>query len=356
MVSDTGTIAITSGSEVKSMRAAAFTDLVGPDGVSVVDRPDPEPAQGQAVVDVDACAINRHDLWILDGDSAMVDAADLPFVSGLDVAGVVRAVGDDASVDPGDRVVLCPNETCGVCRFCRDGPENLCAEFSLYHGGLAEQAVVAADRLVALPDGVDTTTAAALPTAYMTAYHMLRRADVSPGDLVFVPGATGGVGVAGVQLANAMGARTVGTSSSSSKLAQVETLGLDHALEVTDPDAMRSAVADVGEPDAVLNHLGGPYTAVGLDVMRRGGRMLVCGRTAGGTSEIDVPDLFLGHKRVEGSTMGTQRDLERLVDLVASGTFTPAVAETYPLEETGAAFAAMQKRERVGKLVVTPSA
>ncbi|AUV83910.1 alcohol dehydrogenase [Salinigranum rubrum] len=337
------------------MRAAAFTDLTGPSGVELVERPDPEPGRGEAVVDVDACAINRHDLWILEGDSAMVDASRLPFVSGLDVAGVVRSVGDGAGVDvePGDRVVLCPNETCGTCRFCREGPENRCAEFSLYHGGLAEQALVSADRLLALPDSVDATTAAALPTAYMTAYHMLRRANLGPGDLLFVPGATGGVGVATVQLAALSGVRTVGTSSSATKLDQVESLGLDHAVESTDPDEIRPAVEDVGAPDAVVNHLGGPYTRLGLDVMRRGGRMLVCGRTAGGVSEFDVPDLFLGHKRVEGSTMGTQGDLQRLVDLVAAGDLDPAVEATYPLAETGAAFAAMKERESVGKLVVT---
>jgi NADPH2:quinone reductase len=335
------------------MRAAAFTDLIGPDGVSIVERPDPDPGPGEAVVDVDACAINRHDLWILEGDSAMVSTEELPFVSGLDVAGVVSAVGDDTTVEPGDRVVLCPNETCGTCRFCREGPENLCEAFSLYHGGFAESAVVSADRLVSLPDSVDTTTAAALPTAYMTAYHMLRRADVEPGDLVFVPGATGGVGVACVQLASVLGARTIGTSSSSSKLARLDDLGLDHAVQETEPDAIRAAVASVGKPDAVLNHLGGPFTALGLDVMRRGGRMIVCGRTAGSTSEIDIPDLFLGHKRVEGSTMGTQRDLERLVDLVARGDLSPVIDATYPLADTGAAFAAMSERESVGKLVVT---
>jgi NADPH2:quinone reductase len=282
----------------------------------------------------------------------MVDASQLPFVSGLDVAGVVRSVGDGARVDPGDRVVLCPNETCGTCRFCREGPENLCESFSLYHGGLAEQALVAADRLVPLPESVDATTAAALPTACVTAYHMLRRADVGPGDLLFVPGATGGVGVATVQLASLSGIRTVGTSSSATKLQRVEELGLDHAVQATDPDEIRAAVADVGAPDAVVNHLGGPYTRLGLDVLRRGGRMLVCGRTAGGVSEIDVPDLFLGHKRVEGSTMGTQRDLQRLVALVAAGDLDPAVEATYPLSETSAAFATMQERESVGKLVV----
>lgn len=337
------------------MRVAAFTDLIGPDGVSIRDEPVPGPGVGEAVVDVDACAINRHDLWILEGDSAMVDANDLPFVTGLDVAGVVRDVGDGVTaVDPGDRVVLCPNKTCGTCRFCREGPENLCSSFSLYHGGLAESALVTVDRLVPLPESVETTTAAALPTAYMTAYHMLRRADAEPGDLCFVPGATGGVGVATVQLADVLGVRTIGTSSSPSKLEQVANLGAEYTIQGTDPDALREQVQEIGAVDAVVNHLGGPYTELGLDVLRRGGRMIVCGRTAGDRSEIDIPDLFLSHKQVIGSTMGTQTDLERLVDLVASDAFTPVIDATYDLEATDNAFAAMQDRETVGKLVVTP--
>ncbi|QPV64724.1 zinc-binding dehydrogenase [Halosimplex litoreum] len=335
------------------MQAAAFTDLVGPEGVGVVDRPDPEPDRDEAVVDVEACSINRHDLWILEGDSAMVDADDLPFVSGLDVAGTVREVGPDVStVEPGDRVVLCPNETCGRCRFCREGPENLCENFSLYHGGLAERARVSADRLVALPDGIDATTAAALPTAYVTAYRMLQRADVEASDRVFVPGATGGVGVATVQLCDALGLESVGTSRSAAKLDRVRAVGLDRGIESGDVDEIEAAI---DEPvDAVLNHLGGAYSKVGQSVLRRGGTMVVCGRTAGGTSEFDVADLFLAHKRIVGSTMGTQPDLQRLVELVADEAFSPVIDETYPLAETGAAFAAMQERESVGKLVVEP--
>jgi NADPH2:quinone reductase len=337
------------------MRVAAFTDLTGPGGVEILERPTPEPGPGEALVDVEACAINRHDLWILTGDSAMVDPDDLPFVTGLDVAGVVSAVGEDVTgVEPGERVVLCPNETCGICRFCRDGPENRCASFSLYHGGLADAARVDASRLVSLPDSVATTTAAALPTAYVTAYHMLRRADVSAGELLFVPGATGGVGVATVQLADVLGARTIGTSASASKLTRVAELGCDHTVRGTDPKGLRERVAAIGTPDAVVNHLGGPYTELGLDLLRRGGRMVVCGRTAGDRSEIDVPDLFLGHKHVVGSTMGTQTDLERLVSLVAAGDLSPEIDATYPLDATADAFAAMRAREAVGKLVITP--
>ncbi|MFB6196509.1 MAG: alcohol dehydrogenase catalytic domain-containing protein [Haloplanus sp.] len=336
------------------MRAAAFTHLTGPDGVSIVDRPTPDPGPGEAVVDVAACSINRHDLWILEGESAMVDPSDLPFVSGLDVAGVVDAVGDGVTgVAPGDRVLLCPNRTCGTCRFCREGPENLCEAFSLFHGGLAESACVDAERLISLPDAVDTTTAATLPTAYLTAYHMLRRASVEPGDLLFVPGATGGVGVATVQLADVLGVRTVGTSASASKLDQLADLGADHTVEGIEPDELRDGVEAVGTPDAVINHLGGAYTDLGLDLMRRGGRMVVCGRTAGDRSDIDIPDLFLGHKRIIGSTMGTQADLERLVDLVAAGDLSPRIDRTFPLDETAEAFRAMEERETLGKLVVT---
>ncbi|ELY66978.1 alcohol dehydrogenase catalytic domain-containing protein [Natrinema versiforme] len=337
------------------MKAAAFTDLIGPEGVDVIDRDEPEPGPGEALVDVEACAINRHDLWILEGDSAMVDADDLPFVTGLDVAGVVSEIGEDVQgLEPGDRVVLCPNETCDSCRFCREGPENMCERFSLYHGGLSETARVTADRLMPLPDGVDATTAAAIPTAYMTAFHMLRRAEVGPGDLVFVPGATGGVGVATIQLADIFGARTIGTSSSAEKLERVRDLGLDHGIESTDIDEIRGEVEEIGAPDAVINHLGGEFTELGQAVMRRGGTMAICGRTAGNESTIDVANLFLGHKRVVGSTMGTQDDLRRLVDLVADGELDPEIDETYALADTDAAFAAMQDRESVGKIVVEP--
>ncbi len=335
------------------MRVAAFTELTGPEGVSVIEQPTPDPDDGEAVIDVEACSINRHDLWILDGDTPRVTDDHLPFVSGLDVAGTVREVGADVrGVEPGERVVLCPNQTCGSCRYCREGPENLCERFSLFHGGLAESASVPADRLLALPDSVTAVEAAAVPTAYMTAYHMFRRTDLEAGDRVFVPGATGGVGVAAVQIADALGLESVGTSSSGRKLDRVRELGLDRGIESTDIDEIREAV---GEPvDAVINHLGGEYTGLGQSVLRRGGTMAVCGRTAGGQSTIPVTDLFLQHKRIVGSTMGTQGDLQRLVDLVAGGDIDPVVDETYPLGETGAAFAAMRDRDQVGKLVVGP--
>lgn len=337
------------------MRVAAFTSLEGPSGVTIRDTDDPDPGAGEAVVDVDACSINRHDLWILEGDSAMVGEDVLPFVSGLDLAGTVRSIGTEASgVAPGDRVVLCPNETCGVCEFCRDGPENLCSEYGLYHGGLAERALVDADRLLSVPESLSLRAAASIPTAYMTAWRMLKRAAVEPGDLVFVPGATGGVGVAATQLADVLHAETIASSRSSGKLDRLAPLGADHLIESDDPDTLAADVEAIGRPDAVINHLAGPFTRPALEAMDRGGRMVVCGRTAGSVSEFDVPDLFIGHKRVIGSTMGTQGDLRRLVGLAAEGAYEPVIGGTYDLESTAEAFADMQRRETFGKLIVEP--
>ena len=338
------------------MRVAAFTDFGDGDQVEIQERPDPEPGPDEAVVDVEACSINRHDLWILQGDSAMVTDGALPFVSGLDAAGVVRSVGEDVrGLEAGDRVLLCPNQTCGTCEFCREGPENLCESFTLYHGALAERAAVDASRLIQLPDSVGFRDAAALPTAYLTAWRMLEVADVGPADLVFVPGATGGVGVAAVQLAGVRGADAIGTSTSERKLDRLEELGCTHTILSGDTDELVHEVRSIGSPDAVVNHLAGDFTQAGLEVMKRGGTMVICGRTAGRTSEFEAAPFFLRHERIVGSTMGTQPELETLVELLADGAFDPPVGDTYDLAATGDAFDDMLERDAFGKLVVEPA-
>jgi len=334
------------------MRAAAFAELVGPDGVELIELDDPEPGPGEAVIDVRACSINRHDLWILQGHSAMIEGEELPFVSGLDPAGVVREAGEDAPVSPGDRVLLCPNQTCGTCDRCREGPENTCETFSLYHGGLAEQALVNADRLIQLPENLSFEAASALPTAYLTAWHMLGKANVTAGDRVFVPGATGGVGLAGVQLADVLGATAVGTTTSETKADRLREF-TDEVVVGRDPEEL-VAGAGAGSADVALNHLSGEFTNVCGRVLRTAGTQVVCGRTAGESLDQHSAPFFLSHQRILGSTMGTQTELARLVELAAEERYEPIVDETYSLDATDRAFADMEDRDAFGKLVVTP--
>lgn len=336
------------------MRAAAYMSLGESGTIEAIALDDPEPEPGEAVVRVEGCSVNHRDLWNLEGAQGVAEA-DLPYVGGSDVAGIVEAVGNDVgAVTAGDRVVLNPVKSCGTCRFCRDDAENRCENFGIFDGGFAELATVDATRLVHVPESVDLVDAAAVPIAYMTAYHMIRRADVEPGDLVFVPGATGGVGVAAVQLLDVVGARSIATSTSADKLEHLTDIGADHVINSADVEELREGVEAVGAPDLTLNHLGGEYTALGLEVLDRGGKMVICGRTVSRRSEIDIRDLYWDHKRVIGSTMGTQADLARLVDLLADGQFDPAVGGTYALADTIDAFAAIGDRSAFGKQVVTP--
>lgn len=337
------------------MRAAVYPDSGDPADLTVETLPDPDPAPGQAILRVEACSVNHRDLWKLEGTRETGDR----FVGGADVAGVVERIepgGREPPVEPGDRVLLCPLLTCGTCRYCREGPENLCAEYDSYDGGFAELAAVEADRLLALPDCVDFVEASTLPIAYTTAWRMLERADVTAGDRVFVPGATGGVGVATIQLAGLHGAETVGTSTSARKLDRLRELGCDHAIETGDPDEMVERVKNIGPVDTTINHLGGPYGRAGMEVLRRGGTQVVCGRTAGDTTELDLWDTYWNQKTLRGSTLGTQPDLERVLAFLAADAIKSVVADTYPLGDTAGAFLDMTHRDLFGKAVITPQA
>lgn len=336
------------------MRAAVFTEFSGPDGIDIREQPAPEPAADEVRIRVQACSLNRHDLKILTAGLG-IGVSDPPFVSGVDVSGVVDGVGSDVeSVVEGDRVVRCPNVACGRCRACREGPENRCERFSLAHGGLAEFVCAPADRSIVIPGSLPFSAAATLPVAYTTAYHMIRRAGIRPGDRVFVPGAAGSVGVAAVGLLSALGARSVATSSSAEKCERLEAIGADEVVQGDTADELRDAVLMEGPVDAVLDHLGGPFTQVGLDVLRRGGTLAICGQTAGDRPTIQLPTFYLEHHTIVGSTMGTQGDLETAVTLVASGDLDPPVGDEYPLEGTADAFRDLAARRSFGSLVIRP--
>lgn len=342
------------------MQVAEITEFGGPDGVTIRTIDTPEPAPGEVVLDVEACGLNHHDLWILKGELGATEEM-LPFVTGAEIAGVVEAIGTDTEpeVAVGDRVMLYPLLTCGTCRYCREGPENLCEDGELYHGGLAEKVLIGADyvdqgRLVPLPTGVSSAQAATLSAAYTTTWHALRRADVSAGDLVFIPGATGAVGAAAIQLLDLLGARSIGTSRSEAKLDRVTDLGLDHAIHASDPETLVDDVLEIGEPDVMLNHLGGTYTDFGVRVLRRGGTMVVIGQTTGAVSEINIGEMYRSHIDILGSSAGTQHEAERLVQLVDADEISPVIDREYPLVETRQAFRDLDTADMVGNIVITP--
>lgn len=338
------------------MQTIAFTGLGGTDGIELQETDEPSVDDDEVRLDVAAVALNRHDLAVLQGDSWVSDRH-LPFVSGLDVAGTIDRVGDDVDGwERGDRVLAGPGRSCGVCEYCRDGPETLCERFHLAHGGFAEQVSVPADRLLPVPDSLSLAEAASLPTSGMTAWQMIRRAAVSAGDTVLVPGATGGVGVAAVQQLDAFGIDSVATSRSQSKLETLAELGATETLVVETADELSAAVEEVTTPDAAVNHLGGDYVTESLRTVDRGGTVVVCGATAGGAPQIDLQGMYVSHKRLVGSSMGTQTDLERIVKLTVDGRLEPVIGAEYPFDAAAEAFASLAESAVVGKVLLRPDA
>jgi NADPH:quinone reductase-like Zn-dependent oxidoreductase len=347
---------------------AAYVARLGGAGVDplanleVGELPPPEPPPGWALVRVAAASLNHHDLFTLRGISSR--RVEPPQILGCDVAGTVAAYGPERPPDAppeGTRVVAHSVLGCGACATCRHADPLFCRDMSMlsegeYQGTLADYVPVPAANLIPLPDSIDVTAAATLPTAYLTAYRMLfTRAALHPGDTVLVHGATGGVATATILLARAAGIDVISTSRDEAKRAEALRLGARAAVG-TDRDSSKHVAALTGGNgvDAVIETVGEPTWEFSLRAVRIDGTIVVAGATAGPNPPAQLNRIFWRHTRILGSTMGTRAELEKLVALVASGTLTPLVGAIFPLDRAREAFAQLAAGERTGKLVVTP--
>jgi NADPH:quinone reductase-like Zn-dependent oxidoreductase len=342
----------------ETMRAMVTTRHGGPDAMELREVPVPRPRPDEVLVRVAAAGCNNTDLWTREGAYGTDEPGgwkgplDFPRIQGGDVAGTVAAVGDAADAGlVGARVLVDP------ALYDRPGDDALVADVlgSERDGGFAEYCVVPAD-VAHRVDGSPLTDVelGALPIAYGTALGMLERGGVEEGDVVLVTGASGGVGLAAVQLAVARGARVVGVCSAA-KAQSVLDAG---AHDVVDR-GRGSVVADLrdvvaGGIDVAVDLVAGPVLADGLSLLRPGGRWVVAGALGGHRVEVDVRQVYLANRALVGSTMHTPAVFRRLVAMARRGEVRPVVAATYPLEDLHRAQADLAGRALVGKLVVTP--
>jgi len=231
-------------------------------------------------------------------------------------------------------------------------------------GGMAEQCLVAADQLLRMPPGVRFEDAAALPVAYGTAHRMLvTHKTVLPGQRVLVLGASGGVGTGCVILAKLLGAEVIACASSDEKLERLTAMGADHVINYRNVDWSKWAVEKYGKPqrrtyeggvDVVVNFTGGDTWLPSLRCVKRGGKVLVCGATAGHDPKEDLRYIWSFELQVIGSNSFYDDNLVALMDLIQQGTLRPVVDTVLPLEKAAEGLRLIQDREVIGKVVVTP--
>ncbi|MEL0627595.1 zinc-binding dehydrogenase [Salinibacterium amurskyense] len=341
-----------------TMRAVQLTQHGGPEVLRVTEVATPTPGAGEVLVKVSAAALNNTDLWTREGEYGLPGPRagwrgplDFPRIQGADVAGHVVAVGEGVDANVLDsRVVIDP------AIYDVDEPDaNITGLMgSERDGGYAEYVIAPADRIHDVTESpLSDDQLAALPISYGTALGMIERGRLQSGETVLVSGASGGVGVALVQLARARGARVIAISSGS-KIQAVLDAGADVVVDrATDvPQQVRAAAPD--GIDVVLDVVAGDLVHDGLPLLRKAGRWVVAGALGGHTIGFDVRDLYLHNLQLIGSTMHTPKHFELLVDMARRGEITPLVAATFPLAQAAEAQEELARRAHVGKIVLHP--
>ncbi|MFN2595481.1 MAG: alcohol dehydrogenase catalytic domain-containing protein, partial [Actinomycetota bacterium] len=277
------------------MKALALTGYGDASNAAVVDIDPPKPGPHEVVVSVRAAALNHLDLWTLSG--AVGKEHDLPHPLGADGAGEVARVGEEAArgTHPGDRVIVNPAISCGRCEFCRAGEQSLCTTFRMLGehlpGTIAEEVVVPESNVFPMPGHLSFVQAAALGVTAITAYRMLfTKGKMTPGEWLLITGIGGGLALSLLQLARPIAGKIFVTSSSTDKLDKAISLGADDGIDYTKDDVGKTVRQLTGKRgvDMVLDSAGGPALDGALRALRKGGRIVMAGATAGPRSDLDV--------------------------------------------------------------------
>lgn len=324
------------------MKAILCTHYGTPDDLTHGELPDPVAGPGEAMVRVAAVGLNFFDTLIIAGKYQVKPA--FPFSPGAEFAGVVESVGTGVtSVRVGERVIGW-----------------------LGHGAARERVVATADELVPIPDALDFDRAAALCVTYGTSYHALKdRAQLQPGETLAVLGASGGVGIAAVELGALMGARVIACASSDEKLDFARRLGAVDGVNYTQDnlrDRLRALTGGEGV-DVVYDPVGGAYAEPALRALAWGGRFLVVGFAAGEIPKMPLNLTLLKSCDIRGVFWGAwarrepaaqRANMRQLVEWCAAGKLSAHIHAAYPLAEAPRALTAIANREVMGKVVLRP--
>lgn len=337
------------------MKAYYIQQHGGPEAMAYSETfPDPTPKSGEVVIRVRATTLNYHDVFTRNGMPGI--KIPLPVIPGLDVSGEIVEVGADVQGwQRGDRVLVDPmNRVAG----------GLIGETT--HGGLAEFCAVPEHQLIALPDNVSFDDAAVLPTAYGTALRMMyTNGRIDNGEKVLVLGASGGVGVCCVQLAKLAGAEVIACAGSDEKAVRLQAIGADRTINYNEKDFVAEVHSMYGKPnrrganigkgvDVVVNFTGGDTWVKSLKVLRVGGRVLVCGATAGYAPVEDLRYIWAFELSIKGSNGYRREDILKLVELVQQRRLEVVIDERFSLKNAGEAFARIENRKVMGKVVINP--
>src|SRR5215212_5843321 len=323
-----------------------------------IDAP-PPPAPGEVQIRVRAVGLNHIDVW---GFRGMAFAKrKLPLAVGAEASGDITAVGDGVEgLAPGQKVVMYGALTCGQCRACREGRDNLCENVGGVMGfhidGFARDLVNMPARLVIpVPARVALRDAACAPIAFATVQHMLfDNAKLEAGETVLVHAGGSGIGSIAIKMAKAIGASVITTTGDDAKAEKAKALGADHVINYRTErfeGVVRKLTAKKGV-DVVFEHVGAETFNGSLLCLKRGGRLVTCGATSGPSATINLMQLFQQQYRIIGSFGASMRNIRESLAKMAQG-LLPVIDTELPLAQYEQALSRLESRRVFGKIVVT---
>jgi NADPH:quinone reductase-like Zn-dependent oxidoreductase len=317
-----------------------------------------DPGPREVRVRIHAVAMNHMDLWVRRGLPNV--RHDYPHRLGCDIVGVVDGLGSGARLAAvGQRVMIQPGLSCGVCASCVAGRDNLCKQYRILgenaQGGYAQYINVPDTNLLSLPKDLDFVRAAALPLCTLTAWQAIyKKAQVGPQHTVLVQAAGSGVGSIAIQLCKLVGARVITTVGSPDKVEKARELGADEVILYREHDLAKECkrLTEGRGVDVVLDHVGGDVFEGSLRACAWGGKIVTVGATAGFAPKIDLRHVFFRQLEILGSTMGSKGDLAAAMPLIGDGRIKPVVGLVLPLWEARRAHEALEARKVFGKVVL----
>ena len=342
---------------MSSMKAVRFHSHGGPDKLVFEDAPLPVLAPGETLVKVQACALNRLDLWVRQGVPAY--PVKLPHISGSDICGTIVDGELPQGLGKGDEVVAYPGLYDPHGRAANAGRENLDPDFRLLgahtNGGYAQYVAVPSRNLLRKPANLTHVEAASYGLTFLSAWHMLAtRAQLKESENVLILGAGSGLGTAAIQIARYQGAHVIASTTAAHKADKLKALGADEVI-VGHPQDLAPKVLDRTKGlgvDVVFEHVGPATWEQSMKVVCKGGRIVTCGATTGPEVPLILRQLYSREITLLGSMLGNLSELVRINKLMANGTFKPVVDRTFPLEKAREAQEALMAKEHVGKLVL----
>jgi alcohol dehydrogenase len=333
--------------------------LVADRKLELADLPAPAaPAPGEVQIRVRAVALNHLDLW---GYRGMAFAKRrFPLVVGAEAAGEIVAVGEGTpDFKVGDHVVMYGALTCGECKACREGRDNLCENVKGIMGfhvdGFARELLNLPARLVIkVPDGVSFRDAACAPIAFATVEHMLfDNAKLEPSEIILVHAGGSGIGTSAIKMAKAIGCTVITTVGDDAKAKLAKELGADHVINYrTDrfEHEVRKITAKKGV-DVVFEHVGADTFPGSLLTLKRGGRLVTCGATSGPTVTFNLMQLFQQQYKIFGSFGASLRNIRASLAKMADG-LTPVIDSEFALQDIEQGLKRLESRQVFGKIIV----